>query len=113
MNEEMKEIMDKLKDSKIVEVEYYQIVLSNLCESITLISDDAGEDIERINSLIKSGDLSLLLHIIEKIQKRFWLISSLSERIVEKLFDDDFVKLDNLFYCYKQKNENKVAVIEA
>jgi len=99
--------LDKLKDSKIVKSEYYQIVLSNLCESIILMSDDAGEDIERISGLVKSDDTSLLLHIIERLQKRFWLISSLSERIIEKLLDVDFVELENLFYCYEKMNEKE------
>lgn len=106
--EELIKYMDKLKDSPVVNAEYYSVHLSNLCDAIKQISDDAGRGIESINKSIEDNTIHQRMHLIEQIQNRFWIIGSMAEVIQEKVLSNDYVDLDNLFYHYRehQKEQN-------
>ena len=99
---EMKKYLELLKDSPIVEREYYHILLSNLCDVINTISSNAGYTIELINEAIKGDTIKRRTHHIEDIQARFWQIITVSGIIKEKINSDDFVDLDSLFSHYNE-----------
>ena len=101
-NEEITDCLEKLKNSPIVQDEFYHVQLQNLCDTIDYLSNDAGFEIELINEDIKKGTIQARSHLIENLQKRFWLISTVAEVIKEKIMNNDFVELSNLFYYYKK-----------
>ena len=95
--EEIKDYFEKLKESPIVSSEHYYVHLSNLCDVIKSLSSGAGWTIEQINDAIKKNELHLRLHYIEEIQKQFWLIATIADVIQEKMMNDDYIDLENLF----------------
>lgn len=92
--------LDNLKNSKIVNSELYHLHLSNLCEAIKTISGDAISLTEMITKDAKNGRL-VNENLMTKLEKDLYQIDTLSDTIYEKLQDNDYTELDNLFFQYK------------
>lgn len=100
MNAKVIEHLEMLKNSKIVNSDFYYNDLTSLCDAISLISKDACGTIELIK---ESRSINTCNHLIEELLKRFWVIDLLSENIEEKISNNDFLHLDNLFFSYNEE----------
>ena len=100
---EITDCLEKLKNSPIVQQDYYCIQLANLSDVISTIASDAMHTIELINSEMRKDKKNLGEHLIEELQKRFFLMMTVADVINEKVTDKDYTELDNLFYYYKKQ----------
>jgi len=97
------ELLDILKNSPIVDSELYGN-LSNLCEAIKTISDDAHSMIEKISEDDKKGQ-RINENLKNRLERDLFQIDTLADTIKEKLQDNDYVELDNLFFHYRKEGE--------
>ena len=103
--EKMYDRLELLKDSPIVNVGYYDICISNLCDAINTISRDTNGFVDDIESAIEKGTIKHAMHYIKWVRDRICQIQTISDVIKEKVSLDDFTELDNLFYHYKKSKE--------
>ena len=109
MEENHKELLanclELLKDSPIVNVEYYYICLSNLCDTINTISRDVNELVDDIERAIEKDTIKRTMHYIKWTRDRVCQIQTISDVIKEKVSLGDFTELENLFYHYQKYKE--------
>ena len=98
-NEEIRASLEKLKDSPIVEEEYYQSI-AILCGAIGSIVSDACSFVELGE---KVGEKEILCRFLGNIRDRLCQIQALSEIIEEKIFNKDFWVVMDMMYKYKNK----------
>ncbi|WP_080903358.1 hypothetical protein [Parabacteroides sp. Marseille-P3160] len=99
LNESVKECLEKLKDSKIAEEDFY-INTSNLCDAIVTISSEISENIEDIEIDLNKGDNPK--NLLDLARQHIFQIISISEVIKDRINDNDFVELQNLIYEYNE-----------
>ncbi|HUZ58689.1 MAG TPA: hypothetical protein VMU83_07900 [Hanamia sp.] len=98
MTKEIIEHLENLKNSPIVDSDLYGN-LSNLCEAIKTISNDALSLIEMISKDDEKGR-RINENLKNKLERDLFQIDTLAGAIEEKLQDNDYVELGNLFFYY-------------
>ncbi len=103
INENMKECLEKLKDSQIVK-EDYQMHMGNLCDAIQTITSQIRRNVDYIAGDIKRGDYNIE-NMLNAIKEVSFQIDTVSTIIQEKISYNDFVELADLIHEYKNTLE--------
>ena len=99
MNADIKEHLERLKNSPITNEDYYTDI-SNLCNAIDTISNNAAMLMYCIGEELQTGKINN--PDIGSIVQRCYQIGAISRAIEAKTNHKDFTEFQDLIYFYKK-----------
>ena len=99
MNADVKEHLERLKNSPITNEDYYTDI-SNLCNAIDTISIDITELVCDTEEALKEKNIKN--HSLDWIRERCFQIGTISRVIGEKTGQNKYIDFINLIYFYNK-----------